>query len=120
MIIAPYLCLVLSDEAFQVAFDDLEQDNEDRPAWILNSWSNATCHTLSNKKGELCAVVAIRGWEGKTGVEVAGLLLHEAVHIWQRFRQHIGEDEPSAEFEAYSIQHLAQQLMQSFQEQTCA
>jgi len=119
MIVSPYLCLVLSDEAFQSAFDDLEQEKEGRPPWVLNSHSNATCHTLGNKNDELCAVVAVRGWEGKTGVEIAGLLLHEAVHIWQKFRQHIGEHEPSAEFEAYSIQHLAQQLMQSFQDQTC-
>lgn len=118
LIAGPYLCLVLSDEAFQQAFDDLEQDAEDRPLWVLNSHSNATCHTLQNTKGDLCAVVCLRGWEDKTGIEVAGLLLHEAVHIWQAFRRHIGEHSPSSEFEAYSIQWLSQQLWWSFQEQT--
>jgi hypothetical protein len=117
-IVGPFLCLALSDEAFQEAFDDLDQEKEGRPPWVLNSHSNATCHTLQNKKGDLCAVLCFRSWEGHTGIEIAGLLLHEAVHIWQRYCQHIGEDDPSLEFEAYSIQHIAQQLMWSFQEQT--
>lgn len=119
LMVGPYLCLVLSEEAFHRAFDDLGQEKEGRPSWVLNSQSNATCHTLGNQKDELCAVVAIRGVEGRTGIEVAGLLLHEAVHVWQRYRAHIGETDPSLEFEAYSIQHIAQQLMQSFADQTC-
>ena len=115
---APYLCLVLSEADFHRAYDDLEQEKTGRPPWILNDHSQATCHTLLNKAGDLAAVVALRGWEGRDGISIACLLLHEAVHIWQSFRAQIGEHSPSAEFEAYSIQFLAQQLMLSFKEQT--
>jgi hypothetical protein len=118
IISGPYLCLVLSEAAFHEAFDDLEQDKTGRPDWITTAHANATAHTLLNKAGNLCAVVCLGPSEGRSGIEIAGLLLHEAVHIWQRFCQHIGEDEPSMEFEAYSIQWIAQQLMWSFQEQT--
>lgn len=114
----PYLCLVLSEKDFHRAYDDLAQDKAGRPPWILNDHSNATCHTLLNKRGDLAAVVALRGWQEKEGIQIACLLLHEAVHIWQCFRIHIGEHQPSAEFEAYSIQFIAQQLMYSFKEQT--
>lgn len=118
LLAGPYLCLVLSDKAFQVALDDLGQEKEGRPSWVMNSHSNATCHTMENASGELSSVVCLRGWEEKTGIEIAGLLLHEAVHIWQAFCRRIGEHDPSSEFEAYSIQWLAQQLWWSFQEQT--
>lgn len=43
--------------------------------------------------------------------------MHEAVHIWQEMREKIGERFPSAEFEAYAIQRIAQNLMHSFMEQ---
>jgi hypothetical protein len=49
---------------------------------------------------------------------VAGLLVHEAVHVFQRYCEHIGERRPGAEQEAYGIQAIAQELMQSFAEQS--
>lgn len=49
-------------------------------------------------------------------IEVHGLLLHEAVHIWQRIKQLMGESEPSREFEAYSIQSIAQDLFAMYAE----
>lgn len=39
------------------------------------------------------------------------LLVHEAVHIFQRVCNYIGEDKPSDEFEAYCIQAISQELM---------
>lgn len=46
--------------------------------------------------------------------EIAGLLCHEAVHVWQTIRTVMGEDDPSIEFEAYSVQAVFVQLYQAW------
>ena len=51
-------------------------------------------------------------------IEVAGTLVHESVHVFQRLCDSIGEANPSREFEAYSIEHIAQQFMREFVRQT--
>lgn len=38
-------------------------------------------------------------------------LVHEAVHVWQNACEQVGEDNPSAEFEAYSIEQIAENLI---------
>lgn len=60
------------------------------------------------------AIVQIKDSERST-IEIHGLLLHEAVHVWQRIRQLMGEQEPSKEFEAYSIQAIAQDLFEMYE-----
>lgn len=48
--------------------------------------------------------------------QVYGLIVHEAVHVWQRIVEHIGEHKPSDEFMAYGIQTIAQELMFAYKE----
>ncbi|MCO8044983.1 hypothetical protein NI467_06380 [Acinetobacter bohemicus] len=62
------------------------------------------------------AIVQIGDTSERTSVEIHGLLLHEAVHVWQRIKQRMGESNPSTEFEAYSIQSIAQDLFAMFEE----
>lgn len=62
------------------------------------------------------AIVQIGDTSERTSVEIHGLLLHEVVHVWQRIRQRMGEHNPSTEFEAYSIQAIAQDLFAMFEE----
>ena len=62
------------------------------------------------------AIVQIGDTSKRTSVEIHGLLLHEAVHIWQRVRLRMGESNPSTEFEAYSIQSIAQDLFAMYEE----
>jgi hypothetical protein len=45
---------------------------------------------------------------------VFGLLVHEATHVWQILLEHIGEDKPSREFEAYSVQNITQNLFDAY------
>lgn len=116
LVVGPFLCLALDEVAYQKAMDDLNVPKDDRSPFLLTTHCSATVHFCENPENDLCAIVCIKT-DGRTGIEIAGLLLHEAVHIWQRFRRRIGETSPSDEFEAYAIQRLAQQLMWSFQEQ---
>lgn len=62
------------------------------------------------------AVVQLGDTSGRNLIEVYGLLLHEAVHVWQKVKKLMGEKEPSSEFEAYSIQAIAQDLFKMYEE----
>lgn len=70
-------------------------------------WAKVRVYT---RRGELTCVVLLGDVSKCTPIEITGLLTHEAVHVWQEFCEHIGERAPSAEFEAYSIQSIAQRL----------
>lgn len=117
LIVGPYLCLALDEASFHKAFNDLKRPKADRPRWILNDHSHATVHTLENVDGNLAAVVCLRVDGDYSGIQIAGLLIHEAVHIWQEFSHRIGEGQPSEEFEAYAVQSISQRLMSSYAEQ---
>ncbi len=65
-------------------------------------------------------MVCLRETEGRKPVEVAGLLVHEAVHVWQAYADHIGEAQPGREQEAYAIQCIAQELMAEFARRVAA
>ncbi|MDC4300842.1 hypothetical protein OHV29_18185 [Acinetobacter baumannii] len=62
------------------------------------------------------AIVQIGDTADKDQIQVYGLLLHEAVHVWQIVKRRMGEREPSVEFEAYSIQSIAQDLFEMYEE----
>lgn len=63
----------------------------------------------SEDNGQTSAIVLLRKEERPTWAKHA-LILHEAVHIWQELKKLMNEKEPSIEFEAYSIQRIAQDL----------
>lgn len=107
----PHLALCLSEKEFQAACKHLRCKNA--PPWISTPHSDATSHYFDGDRG-LTVVVCIRGWEGRTPVEVAGLLVHEAVHVWQEYAQQIGELSPGREQEAYAVQAISQELMAEF------
>lgn len=109
----PYLCLCLNEATFRSALRHLK--SPEIPQWCRKS---ATTHMLENEDGRLCCVVTMRGWEGRNPIEVAGLLVHEAVHVWQNYCRDIGEHEAGDEQEAYAIQSIAQELMADFERQT--
>ena len=110
----PYLALCLNEQQFAAACRHIRCDSPS--AWIKNEWSNATAHYFDTAKG-LTVVVCVRGWEGRHPVEVAGLLVHEAVHVWQQYAERIGETHPGHEQEAYAIQAISQELMDEFAQQ---
>lgn len=79
--------------------------------------ADATCHWMKNADGNLACIVCLGDFSGRSGIEIAGLLVHESVHIWQRYVDHIGESNPGDEQEAYAIQAIAQELMADFARQ---
>jgi hypothetical protein len=107
----PYLCLCLSEKEYKTAMKHcgLEVDH----VW-LNDNANATTHLLRNQKRELCCIVCLGDVEGRLPIEVAGILIHEAVHVWQEYCADIGETHPASEQEAYAIQSVSQELLAEF------
>lgn len=112
LFVAPlYYGLCSTVQVFEKELRRLQLDRKCWPDFISNDHSDATCHWLTKPDGKLVALVCIRPKQDTTGIQIASLLVHEAVHIWQEVRSRIGEDKPSSEFEAYSIQCIAQELM---------
>lgn len=110
----PYVALCLTEAAFKKALRSLKATNG--PVDWVNGTAHATVHILENATGGLACVVCIRDWENRKSEEIVGLLIHESVHIFQSYCEHIGEDKPSKEFEAYSIQGISQNLIRAFSE----
>lgn len=60
------------------------------------------------------SLVTVKG--GKwTRQQIAGLLIHEGMHVWREMRETIGEMNPSLEFEAYAIQHITRYLFADYE-----
>lgn len=118
LITGPHLTLVLSERDFHRAMGHMKVPMEQRGGWVRTRQSDATTHMLEHPERGLACVVALRVRDGIDGVQIAALLVHEAVHIFQEWRQYHGEQRPSSEFEAYAIQAIAQRLMTSYAEQT--
>jgi hypothetical protein len=109
----PYLTLCLGQAEFRSAIAGLKPP--EIPNWIMSQRANATTHFFVNQDHHTCAVVCLgEGWRDRNSIEVAGLLVHEAVHVWQAYCDDIGERNPGSEQEAYGIQSIAQELLAEF------
>ena len=108
----PYLCLCLSESEFNAAIKQMGIRPID--GWIKSPQADATAHHLRSPKKGLAIVVCLNGWENRNPIEVAGLLVHEAVHAWQEWCDYYGEDNPGREQEAYGVQAVSQELMAEF------
>lgn len=109
----PYLTLVLSQAEFDAVLKKLKVPLGD--PYTSTTHANATAHFLVSSEGQRCVIVALGPWEKRKPIEIAGLLVHEAVHVWQEYCDNIGERTPGSEQEAYAIQSIAQELMFEFE-----
>ena len=107
----PYLCLCLSEVEFRAAMKHLRLETAN--PWITSPQAGATTHRYSSEVGQL-AIVCMSDTRDRKPVEIAGLLVHESVHIWQEWCAYYGESDPGREQEAYAIQGIAQELMAEF------
>lgn len=110
-----FWALTLSEEQFHAELRMLEVSRDSWPTWVT-AGKDATVHWFERAgAGERdCMVICMRDMHKHTPIEVAGLLVHEGVHIWQRIRENLNEAAPSREFEAYSIQRIAINLMNAY------
>lgn len=109
-----YFGLCLSEKAYLKEMKKMGIKNYG--PFIKTPQSDATTHFFVDGKGNESVIVAMRSTKKVDPIAVAGLLVHESVHIWQAIKEHIGESSPSSEFEAYSIQKISQELMWAYRE----
>jgi hypothetical protein len=112
---SPYcIGLCLSEKNFKKELTRLKVSPESWPKWITDN-AGATVHYFDKSDGHShCAIVCIDPKEKATPNEIVGLLIHEAVHVWQTVCENVRETNPSREFEAYSIQSIAQRLISAY------
>jgi hypothetical protein len=109
--LGPYLALCLSHDEFRTAVAHLK--SADIPRW-MNAGADATTHTFEHERQGTVCIVCLVVRKGQTPVEIAGLLVHEAVHVWQQWCKDVGERHPGDEQEAYAVQHISQDLMSEY------
>ena len=111
--LALYFTLCLDENAFAAELKRLGIVGG--VSFVKNAHSDATTHFLASSKDRRhCAIVCMQRNHHRTIEQRYGLLTHEAVHVWQEHCSLIGEGKPSSEYEAYGIQHIAQELMQAY------
>lgn len=107
--------LCLSEADFNRQMRRMSVPRNKWPLWVGN-FADASTHFLDNEDGRRAAIVCLNPRVKLTGIQLAAVLVHEAVHIWQEHRDMVGEKNPSSESEAYAIQSIAQRLMEAYQE----
>lgn len=113
-----YFTLCTTEKQFKKVLKHLKLPKQDYPPFMKTSIANATVHYFETGDGKRAAVVCLGDCTGKEMSAIFGLLVHEAVHIWQNTAKDLGETEPSSELEAYAIQHLSLQLFWEYERQT--
>ena len=110
----PMFALCVNADEWEAAHDELELPEEGRPEFPEQGI--AATSTSITKQGLSCIVALNLMDEDHATPHALGLLAHEATHIFQDFAEDIGEEKPSAEFMAYSIQHFTSELINSYQQ----
>jgi hypothetical protein len=108
---------VTSQAEFDEALKDIDLPDY-KEAYIPNGWPACT-HTFDNVKGSIACIVAfdLERAAQEDPIDVAALLVHEAVHVWQHNESNAGKlgcfgDEG----EAYAIQNISTRLMAAYVE----
>lgn len=109
-----YLAFVTSQKEFEQVLADLKIT--DRSDYVPNGWPACT-HSYVTDKGDLANVVALdlERAAKEDPIDVAALLVHEAVHVWQNNESKAGK--PGCfgeEGEAYAIQNISTNLMTEY------
>jgi hypothetical protein len=86
---------------------------------FVSKGAKARVHRLDkvDDATQACSIVCISD-DIECPVQIIGLLIHEAVHVWQNICEAIFEDNPSGEFEAYGIQSIALGLIEAYADST--
>lgn len=111
----PHVALVMSQDEFQAAL--AERGIEDDEMFCPDG-CRAVTHSF-RKHGDLTCIIGLHP-DARTAspIEVASVLVHEAVHVWQRTVDATAFGNArecwGTEGEAHAIENISRELMQAF------
>ena len=113
LLLGPRVALVTSERQFKAAKKSAGVACDD--AMLEPGW-NACVHAYDDAEGNLVCIVALNleRCRHASGIDMAALLAHEAVHVWQRVRQRLGPSDLGMEMEAYAVQNIVGNLMRAY------
>ena len=111
--------LCQTEKQFKNELKRLGVSESEAVQWVTDGKDATVTEFSGTKKHEKCFLVGIKQDKTTRPIETIGLLVHEAVHVWQRIREDINEDKPSTEFEAYAIQNLSIRLIDAYKLKKC-
>ena len=115
LIAGPHLALARTEKQFNKLLKYLRVPKKEWPQFHLSGSNSATIHLKDGNGENVCIVTLHCATKDKN--RIYSLLVHEAVHVWQYKIEGIGEDRPSDEFEAYSIQAISKSLFDEYKRQ---
>lgn len=109
----PRLAFVTSEAEFKSAKRAAGLECSD--PWLEPGWDACT-HAYTDQRGQLVCIVALRleSAARMEPIDVAALLAHEAVHVWQRTADFIGGGDLGREMPAYAVQNISARLMRAY------
>ena len=109
--------LCLDEESWFKEWDRIDPDNELERRIYPQSYGATTffARGATKKLTSPLALVTIKPPDN-SGMELAAIFCHEAVHIKQEIGRHINEEQMSDEVEAYLVQYIAYGLMDMYKE----
>lgn len=113
LIEGPYIGLCQSKKDYKKEMRRLKVSKREQGEWV-STGMNGTLHTFTHPRHGITCIVCISQKKREPRYIIEGLLVHEAVHAWQKIKRDIGEDTPGDEFEAYSIQAIACRLIEAY------
>lgn len=112
-----YLAFVTSQKEFEQALKDIEC-TDCNESFLPKGWPACT-HHFDNVNGSVANIVAfsMEAAAKEDPIDVAALLVHEAVHVWQNIEKGAGKLGCfGEEGEAYAIQNISTRLMTAYAE----
>lgn len=116
LFVGPYLALVTSQAEYKKALKDLNLTDDDE--FVPSGW-HACTHTFKTNDGSIACIVGLNMENAAKmePIDVAALLVHEAVHVWQYTERAAGTNNPFGdEGEAYFVQNISATLMHAYAE----
>lgn len=113
LLLGPRLALVTSEKGYRKVLREIGVVDDPHP-FCEPHWHGCT-HSFDTDDGLVCVVaLQLPAIAARDPIGTAALLVHEAVHVWQRTRAVIGPGECGAEMEAYAIQNISTHLMRAY------